>query len=367
MAPRPSEPHLGLEAERFEALVAEQAPPLYRFALSLAREPAAAEDLVQETFARALERRGSFRGEASLATWLRRILHNLAVDRARRHSHEVLVGEVEQRWRDDAYTVDSDAVIERAQTREELEEALVRLPFIYRSAVLLHDVEGWSLSELAAALGIGLAAAKQRLRRGHMMLLSSLASGSERQAALAGVPLRCWEARREISSYLVDALSAEQRQQLERHLETCPTCPPLYAALVGIRTELGGLRDPDSVISPDLTQRVLARPHRRCAYSPSVGSRAPAAGRTRGPRCRSGGDRGRDSDRSSEASVSGVTKKDEGSPPWQLPAGRGEEKARSVAVAAGARPGGAEPRAGGEAPRSQAPCIRSDRARSRAS
>lgn len=248
----------GLDAGRFEALVREFAPSLYRFALSLVRDPHAAEDLVQETFARAFEQRSRFRGESSEATWLRRILHNLAVDSARRSSHEVLVDEVEGKWRDDAYTVDSSTVVERAETREALEDGLVRLPFIYRSAVVLHDVEGWSMREVAETMGIDLSAAKQRLRRGRMMLVTALAGAADRRAVLEGVPLRCWDARRLVSDYFDDELPHAQRAVVEAHLETCPTCPPLYASLVGVHAHLAGLRDPDTVIPPVLATRLAA-------------------------------------------------------------------------------------------------------------
>ncbi len=205
---------------------------------------------------RAFERRASFRGESSPATWLHRILHNLAVDRGRRRAREVLVEDVEERWREDAYTVETAVVVERAQTREELEDALVHLPCVYRAAVLLHDVEGWTVAEIAERLGIELPAAKQRLRRGRMMLVSKLAEGAERREALAGVPLRCWDARREVSDYVNGDLPPEERHRLERHLETCPTCPPLYAALVGVQAELGGLRDRDTVVPPGLAEPI---------------------------------------------------------------------------------------------------------------
>lgn len=245
----------GLEAEGFEALVAEHAPALYRFARHLVRDPDEAEDLVQETFLRAYRARRRFRGDAPVRVWLRRILHNLAVDRARR-DREIPAGEIEERWMDDAYTVDAEAVVERAERREELEDALVRLPFIYRSAVLLHDVEGWTVERIAETLGIGVPAAKQRLRRGRMMLVSALASGHERRAALKGIPLRCWDARRKVSEYLDGGLSASERAALEAHLARCPTCPPLYACLAGVCERLGGMRDPDTVIPPDLAERV---------------------------------------------------------------------------------------------------------------
>jgi len=229
---------------------------LYRFALSLARDPHLAADLVQDTFVRALDRLPQFRREGSLAAWLRRILHNLAVDRARRAAREVVVEEVEADWHDDAYTVDPAFVAERAQTREELEDALARLPFIYRATVVLHDAEGWTVREIAELQDIGLAAAKQRLRRGRMMLVSALAAGEERRAHLEGVPMRCWDARQHVSDYLDGTLSRETATLVETHLDACPTCPPLYAALVDAHASVGTLGDSDSVIPPELAERI---------------------------------------------------------------------------------------------------------------
>ncbi len=229
---------------------------LYRFASSITRNPDLAGDLVQDTFIRALERADQYRGEAPLEAWLRRILHNLAVDRARRAAHEIVVEEVEDRWRDDEYTVDPAAVAERAETREELEDALVRLPFIYRVSVILHDVEGWTVREIAELADISLPAAKQRLRRGRMTLVTALAEGHERRQRLEGVPMRCWDARQHVSDYLDGTLNPPTARLVEAHLQTCPTCPPLYAALVDAHNQLGGLRDLDTVIPPELDKRI---------------------------------------------------------------------------------------------------------------
>lgn len=230
----------------------DHAEMLYQFGMSITRDPSLAGDLVQDTFIRALERSHQYRGDAPLGAWLRRILHNLAIDRARRATHEVIVEEVEERWRNDDYTVDPAAVAVRAETREELEDALVRLPFIYRVAVILHDVEGWTVREIANTADISLPAAKQRLRRGRMALVSALAEGHERRRQLEGVPMRCWDARKHISDYLDGILDQTTAQMVESHLQTCPTCPPLYAALVNAHQHLGGLRDADTVIPPDL-------------------------------------------------------------------------------------------------------------------
>ena len=233
-----------------------QLDPLYRFALGLVRDPDLAADLVQDTYVRAIERYSQYRGDGSLLSWLRQMLHNLAVDRARRSRHEVVVEDVEERWRADSYTVDPSVITERIADRDELEDALVRLPFGYRTVVVLHDIEQWRVREIAELQEITLPAAKQRLRRGRMMLVSALASGAERRERLQGVPMRCWDARRHVSDYLDGVLHADTAATVEAHLAACPTCPPLYAALVGAHERLADLADPDTVIPPDLEERL---------------------------------------------------------------------------------------------------------------
>lgn len=237
----------------------DEVPNLLRYARTIVRDPQLGEDLVQDTLVRALRSADSFRDEASLTTWLHRILHNVAVDHFRRQREDAtddLEREVDAKWRDDSYTVDAATVLERAEVREELLDALVRLPVIYRTAVVLHDMEGMTVSAIADVQGIGLPAAKQRLRRGRMMLVSALAQGEERSIAQRQVPLPCWDARSKVSDFLDDELEPAARQLVTRHLETCPTCPPLYAGLVGTRSAMGALRDPNTVVPEALVLRI---------------------------------------------------------------------------------------------------------------
>lgn len=245
-----------LDGQALAAVVSAHGDDLFRFALHLTRDRDFAQDLAHDTLLRAWERREQFAGRSSLRTWLHRILHNLAVDRLRRSSREVVVAEVDARWRDDSWTVDTETVVQRAALREELQDALVRVPELLRTPVVLHDVEEWTVPEIAELLEIGVPAARQRLRRGRMALVTALSAGAERREALAGVPLRCWDARQHVSDYLDGDLERTLAVQVEAHLEACPTCPPLYAALVGVHAELGRLRDPDSVIPQALVGRI---------------------------------------------------------------------------------------------------------------
>ena len=184
---------------------------------------------------------------------------NRVIDRSRAHRDELDIDAVEAEWRDDRYSVAPELVLERAELRDELEDALARLPVIYRLPVVLHDALGWTGPEIARAMSAGLPATKQRLRRGRMMLVSALAEDDARRRASLDQPLRCWRARRHVSAYLDGELYPETRRAVETHLEGCPTCPPLYASLVSVRATLGGLRDPDTVIDDGIARRIADR------------------------------------------------------------------------------------------------------------
>ena len=246
----------GLSLAELNRAVADAAPELLGAARRFAPTLAAAEDLVQETVLRAVERRGTFRGEAAPATWLHRILWNLAIDRARRADRELLVADVEAHWRDDHYAVDPAAVAEQAADTDRLRDALVRLPFIYRSAVVLHDSLGWTHPEIADRLRISVDNAKQRVHRGRMLLTTALAEAAERRTVTKGESMRCWDARTRVGDYLDGVLDAGAAAELEAHLAGCPTCPPLYASLVGVTDALGRWRDADTTVPPALAGRI---------------------------------------------------------------------------------------------------------------
>jgi RNA polymerase sigma-70 factor, ECF subfamily len=223
----------------FATALASELPRLVHLATRLVRDADQAEDCAQETIVGAWRRRDQLRDPASLGAWLRRSLVNRIIDRSRIHHDELDIDAVEADWRDDRYSV-----------------ALARLPVIYRVTVVLHDVLGWTGIEIARAMSTGLPANKQRLRRGRMLLVSAPAEDDERRRASLAQPLRCWRARRHVSAYLDGELDLATRTAVETHLEACPTCPPLYASLVGVRATLGGLRDPDTVIEDAMAIRI---------------------------------------------------------------------------------------------------------------
>lgn len=251
---------LTAQAIDHEELVA-ALPGLLRYANAISADAALAEDLVQTTLLRALEAQSGFRGEAALATWLRRILHNAFVDHLRRR-RDVAAEDpwalVERQWRETTFTVDLDEIVAATQASAGVRDALLRLPMHYRAAIVLHDMEGHTVPEVARIQQVSLPAAKQRVRRGRMMLVTALAESEHRRKAGAGVPLDCWSARLQVSDYLDGQLDARQERLIEHHLEQCPTCPPLYGALVVSKCAVSDLQDADAVIPPGLAGRLLA-------------------------------------------------------------------------------------------------------------
>ena len=257
-----------MDASDLAGILPQHTESLYRYVRSISRDAATAEDLVQETMARALEKAHTLKSPGALRPWLFRIAHNTTVDHYRRSREEPsddLALEVERRWHDDDYTVDAAVVVTRTETAEEVRDALVRIPVAYRSVVVLHDAEGWTAREIAEVMELSLPATKQRLRRGRMMLVSAMARGHERRIATAAVPLRCWDARQHVSAYLDGELPRGTASAVERHLASCPTCPPLYASLVSVRDAMAvGLQDPDSVVPDALAERIRrAKPDTR--------------------------------------------------------------------------------------------------------
>lgn len=160
----------------FGELVRRHGPRL----LALARQmlgPAGAEDAVQEAMIDAYRGLAGFAGNAAVGTWLYRITLNrcLAERRKRRPDRaDIEPLDLLRRWEDPDYSVDPALVAVRRSQVETLQRLLDQLPEAYRTAVVLHDGQGLSASEVAEAMGIPLGTAKSHIRRSRMALFSLL-------------------------------------------------------------------------------------------------------------------------------------------------------------------------------------------------
>lgn len=145
--------------DSFLRLYRPHTPYLLRLALRLlGGRNAEAEDAVQETWLRATRKLATFRGEATLRTWLSAILINCCREIRRRSLFEELDQDLESGERP------------RCETGVDLERAIEALPEGYRDVLVLHDLYGHTHAEIAALLGIEPGTSKSQLSRARAAL-----------------------------------------------------------------------------------------------------------------------------------------------------------------------------------------------------
>lgn len=158
----------------FERLYEAVAGPVRAYLVSLTRNAARADDLLQETFFHVHRARHTWDPERSARAWIYAIAHNVFLmayrsDR-RRGRHEELPG-------DDLPDLPVPAEAESLAARDLVTRALGALPADRREALLLHHVEGLSFAEVAAVLGITTMGAKLRSHRAMGRLREILGRG----------------------------------------------------------------------------------------------------------------------------------------------------------------------------------------------
>jgi RNA polymerase sigma-70 factor, ECF subfamily len=161
-------------------------PQIYRYLLSMARDPDTAEDLTQETFLRALRSLGGLREPAALVSWLYRLATNVFLDWVRGDRRRTFApagrpdgdgGDPLEEIPDPAARV--DRLTEQAEMSGCVRRHLDELPDEYRAAVLLHDAFGLSSREIADLIDISVPTAKIRIHRGRARLRTALEEGCE--------------------------------------------------------------------------------------------------------------------------------------------------------------------------------------------
>ena len=155
------------------------ADALYNFARWLARDPVEAEDLVQETYARALGAAQQFEPGSNLKAWLFRILRNAFIDRRRRSRREASPPYLEDLDADGEVAEPALGELQldqiRALVAEDVATAVHALPESFRTVILL-DLEGMTEAEVANVLGCATGTVKSRLSRARALLRDRLAA-----------------------------------------------------------------------------------------------------------------------------------------------------------------------------------------------
>ena len=179
--------------EAFAAIMRRGNQRLFRVARAVVRDDSEAEDVLQEAYVRAFTRLSDFRGEASIYTWLTRIVLNEAHGRLRKRRETVELTAVEAAQADTGRILmfpnafgssDPERDAARAEARRLLERAVDALPEPFRLVFVMREIEECSVEETARTLGVRPETVRTRLFRARRLLRKSL--DDQLSGALAG-------------------------------------------------------------------------------------------------------------------------------------------------------------------------------------
>lgn len=169
------------DVKAFEQLIKSTSGRMYNLGLKLLRNKEDAADLMQETYIKAYEHLGSFRGSAAFSTWLYRIATNLALMKMRRDKNKKVsverlkeaaqpsnIKEMPDWTHNPAYN------FKKNELKELLNKAVDSLPLKYKSVFVLHDIEGFPIAEVADMLSLSEPAVKTRSHRSRLYLREKL-------------------------------------------------------------------------------------------------------------------------------------------------------------------------------------------------
>ncbi|HEY1808354.1 MAG TPA: RNA polymerase sigma factor [Acidobacteriaceae bacterium] len=185
------------ETALYEILMRRYNQRLYRVVRAILREDDETEDVMQDAYVRAFQHLDQFAGRAAFSTWLTRIAVHEALARLRRRNRfaslEAEDGEGESAMMPATTLPDPEQSRLHGEVSGLLEETILALPPMYRTVVVLRDVEELSTAETAEALEISEENVKVRLHRGRALARKALLSrvGSSTRAAFPFMGNRC--------------------------------------------------------------------------------------------------------------------------------------------------------------------------------
>lgn len=176
----------------FEDILRQHGPVIYTLSIRLTNNSSDAEDLAQETFLKAFESLGSFRGEAEIRTWLYRICLNtwknrVRYERRRSFWRHFSLNASSDEEKAPVEIADNDPPLDNAMEKRDdqtvLERALQQLDLNDRAILLLRDREGFSYESIARELEIPIGTVRSRLARAREKLRQLCLSRFEQRRA----------------------------------------------------------------------------------------------------------------------------------------------------------------------------------------
>lgn len=204
---------------------------VFRFGLSMCKDPEDAKDVLQDTLLSAARGIRDFRGASALSTWLYTIARSHCLKRRRRRKHAPAssVSLSEEAAREVSALPhpgrDPHEALEGRELEAALQAAVAALEPKYREVLVLRDVEGLTAPEVSEVLGIGVPAVKTRLHRARKTLRERLEPVLERPSAPdAPSAAACPDVLTLFSRHLEDDIDHATCAEMERHLAACPRC-----------------------------------------------------------------------------------------------------------------------------------------------
>ena len=156
----------------FEDVAAEFSGPLRRYLERLVGNRATADDLLQDTLLKIARALPAFEGRSSVKTWVFTIATRVATDHFRRPQNRAQMVAVDETTHIDDTETEQRLVIDEMSSC--VREVIYSLPEDYRTALVLHDLEGQTAAQVAEIAGCSLATAKIRIHRGRRRLKQAL-------------------------------------------------------------------------------------------------------------------------------------------------------------------------------------------------
>lgn len=247
----------GGDEQALSALLERYQAQIYRFGLSMCRDPEDARDVLQDTLFAMAKGVRDFRGASSLSTWLFAVARSFCIKKRRRsrfapaqeHSLDGAAGREALQVADEARS--PQEALEGKQLEAALEEAITALEPKYREVLLLRDVEGLTAPEVAEVVGISVQAVKSRLHRARLRVREALAPLLDVDEGAPSGEGACPDVLSLFSRHREGEISAEVCARMERHLAVCPrcrsACDTLKETLALCRTSGGRVSVPEAV------------------------------------------------------------------------------------------------------------------------
>lgn len=161
--------HAGGDPDAFSELVHRHRDRMWAVALRTLGDPEEAADALQEAFLSAYRAAGRFRGDAAVTTWLHRIVVNACLDRVRRRTIRPAVPIGDDATLDSVAPKNTDPTSAHELTLD-ISQALQRIPFEQRAALVLVDMMGYAVDDAAKVLEVPPGTIKSRCARGRARL-----------------------------------------------------------------------------------------------------------------------------------------------------------------------------------------------------